>query len=56
MAAGQSLATLLFEVSTLDPTPYVGVLILLVVAAGLACSAPALRAPRVDPVRTLRTE
>src|SRR5206468_3192504 len=44
------LTTLLFGVEPADPLTYAGVAALAVVTALLACSVPALRALRVDPV------
>ncbi|MEX2473136.1 MAG: FtsX-like permease family protein [Gemmatimonadota bacterium] len=55
-AASRALATLLFEVSTLDPITYVAVTALLVLAGGVACIVPASRAATVDPVRTLKAD
>ena len=55
-AASELLATLLFEVSRLDPLTYLGVAALLLAGSALACSLPALRAARVDPVEMLRAE
>lgn len=56
VAASAMLATLLFEVSRLDPITYAAVAGLLMFAAALACSIPAARAARVDPVRTLNAD
>jgi predicted permease len=50
------LTTLLFGVEPADPLTYAGVAALAVVTALLACSVPALRALRVDPVAALREE
>ena len=50
------LTTLLFGVEPADPLTYAGVAALAVVTALLACSVPALRALRVDPVAALRAE
>ena len=56
MAAGGTLATLLFQVSPADPVTYVAVAALLLLAAGAASFVPAARAARVDPVRALKTD
>ena len=56
IAASQTLVTLLFGVTRLDPVTYIGVIVLLLVAAAVACVVPARRAARVDPAITLRAE
>ena len=56
MGASQAIVTLLFGVSRLDPVTYIGVIALLLVVSTMACSVPAWRAARVDPVITLRAE
>jgi predicted permease len=56
LAATRALVTLLFGVSTLDPMTYVGVIMLFLGVAVLACWIPAWRAARVDPAITLRAE
>src|SRR5579862_2729454 len=56
VVATQTLVTLLFGISRLDPATYVGVIALLVGVAGIACWVPAWRAARVDPAITLRAE
>ena len=56
LAASRVLRSLLFEVSATDPLIYVGVALLLGIAAALACWIPARRAARVDPIITLRAE
>jgi putative ABC transport system permease protein len=50
------LSDLLFEVSTLDLTTFVGVPLILLSVALLACYLPARRASRVDPLAALRCE
>ena len=52
----KALASLLFGVSTRDPGVFVGAPLLLMVAATLAVLIPAIRATRVDPVKTLAAE
>ncbi|HUI41006.1 MAG TPA: FtsX-like permease family protein, partial [Terriglobia bacterium] len=56
MAASQALVTLLFGVSPLDATTYLGVVALLFGVAAVACWAPAWRAAHIDPSVTLRSE
>jgi ABC-type lipoprotein release transport system permease subunit len=55
-ALARLLDAFVFGVSTTDLVTFVVVGAGLLVVAGLASSIPALRAARVDPVRTLRTE
>jgi putative ABC transport system permease protein len=55
-AASQTLITLVFGNSELDPITYLGVIGLFGIVAGMACWAPAWRAARVDPSVTLRAE
>jgi putative ABC transport system permease protein len=54
--ASQTLVSLLFGISWLDPTTYVGVIGLLAGVSMVACWVPAWRASRVDPSITLRAE
>jgi putative ABC transport system permease protein len=53
-AAGRAIAALLFGISWLDPVTYVGVVVLLLGVALVACWLPARRACGVAPVETLR--
>ena len=56
LAASRVLRSLLFEVSATDPSIYIGVAVVLTVAAAVACWVPARRASRVNPMITLRSE
>jgi putative ABC transport system permease protein len=56
VAASQAIAAMLFGISTLDPTTYLGVILLLVAVSMIACAVPAWRAARIDPMVALRYE
>src|SRR2546422_865519 len=56
LAAGPASAPAVFRVPRPAPVTYAGVIALLLFVALIACSVPAWRAARVDPMRTLRTE
>jgi predicted permease len=55
-ALGRAMQSLLFGVSTLDPTAYLGALAVIVVAKALASYLPARRAAAIDPMETLKQE
>jgi ABC-type lipoprotein release transport system permease subunit len=52
----RTLTGLLYGVRPTDPATFVAVPVLLLVLSVIACTVPALRASRVDPVVTLRYE
>ncbi len=54
--ASETVVTLLFGVSRLDPLTYIGVVSVLAASSGIACWIPATRAAAIDPARTLRAE
>ncbi len=56
IACGHVVKSLLFEVKATDPGAVVGPLIILLSVAILAALPPAIRAVRVDPAQTLRSE
>lgn len=56
LALSRVMASLLFGIAATDPLTYLGVALLLVVVASLACLLPARRAARVDPMIALRGE
>jgi len=50
----RSIQTLLFGITPQDPMTYAGVAAVLIVVSMLACTVPALRAARLDPLKALR--
>jgi predicted permease len=56
LALGRLLTSLLFEVSPADPLTIGAVIVALASVAAFACTVPALRATRVDPMTALRYE
>src|SRR5262249_42234548 len=55
-AVSQLLTKLLFGVGAADPGTFIGVTLLLAIAALTACYFPARRAMKVDPLEALRRE
>jgi len=55
-AATRFLSSLLFQISSVDPTTFAGVSLLLISVAAFACYLPARRATQVDPLIALRHE
>jgi ABC-type antimicrobial peptide transport system permease subunit len=55
-AGTRLLGSVLYEVRTTDPLTFAGVVVALVVTAGVAAYAPAARAAHVDPASTLGAE
>ena len=56
MALTRLMTTLLFETTPYDAPVYLAVVVILLVAAILACWLPARRAAQVDPMTALRCE
>ena len=52
----RGLVSMLFDISPLDPTTYLAVVVVLSVVSAAACGIPAWRAVRIDPSVTLRAE
>ena len=55
-ASARVLAGMLFGISSLDATTFSGVILLVLVVAGLAALIPALRASRTNPMQVLREQ
>jgi putative ABC transport system permease protein len=56
LALGRTLSSLVFGVPVRDPVTFAGVAVALAMVALAACTIPALRASRVDPIVALRYE
>jgi putative ABC transport system permease protein len=56
LVSARVLNNLLFDVSTLDPLTYLAVAGILTLVCLAATYAPALRATRVDPITSMRSE
>ena len=56
MAISIGLKSVITDTRSADPVAYLGAALLLAVVAALACFFPGLKATRIDPAITLRTE
>ena len=56
LAASHLLEGMLYGVSATDPETYVGIVLLMILVAVVACAGPALRAASTDPVQALREQ
>jgi ABC-type antimicrobial peptide transport system permease subunit len=56
LAGGRVLASSLYGVGPLDPKTYIAVVATVLAIAAAACLAPAVRAMRVDPLTTMRSD
>jgi putative ABC transport system permease protein len=52
----RSISAFLFGIEPLDPLTFVSVTVILILTAVVACAMPALRAARIDPAVTFRSE
>jgi ABC-type antimicrobial peptide transport system permease subunit len=55
-AVGRSFSSLLYGIEPVDPTAYVGAIVVVFLAAALATYLPARRAAKIDPMVTLKAE
>ncbi|HEV3486383.1 MAG TPA: hypothetical protein VG106_13315, partial [Vicinamibacterales bacterium] len=55
-SVSSAIASLLFDVSAADPLTFAVTALALTGVAGLACTVPAVRATRIDPVIALRND
>jgi predicted permease len=56
VAIVREMRSMLYETAPLDPSVFAAVTVTLLVVAALACTVPAWRASRLDPLQALRTE
>jgi ABC-type antimicrobial peptide transport system permease subunit len=56
LVLGRVLASLLYETEPTDAVTFLGVALVFVVVAALACMMPARRATRVDPILALKSD
>ena len=56
LAGARLIRSALFGVGSTDPVTYVGVCLVVILVASVACAAPTLRAVRLDPAEVMKAE